>query len=321
MKIRVGTRGSKLAITQTGFVCEALKAVGFEIEIIEVKTLGDKKQGTPAAKFGDKKDWIYELELALLAGQIDLAVHSGKDVPANTEKGTALFPVMKRESPYDVFIGRKNPALGRRISFAEAGSGLFGTSSLRRKAQLLNLRPKAAVIDHRGNVPTRIDKLDSSEDLCGIILAESGIIRLGLKDLEFERIPAEMMLPAVNQGTLCAQIRESETRLAAALKKLSDPAAAAAFEAERACVLLLNGDCDSAIGVFAEVVGRDLRIRSRVLLPDGTKQVEVAASGSVDDASGIGIRAAQELIARGAPEILEESKKLKRAQREKADAR
>lgn len=315
MRIRVGTRGSKLALTQTGFVCDVLRSQGFEIELREIKTLGDKKQGTNAAKFGDKKDWIYELELALLGKEIDLAVHSGKDVPGNIEPGTALRPVLRRESPLDVFIGKKDLKKGARISFAEAGSSLFGTASLRRRAQLLSLRPGARIVDHRGNVPTRIEKLDASAELSGIILAESGLVRLGLNAVGYERLPVEEMLPAMNQGILCAQIREDDLKLTEALSKLSDPSTAAAFDAERACVSLLNGDCDSAIGVLAELGSGKLRLRAKVLLPDGTRQTAVDISGNTADALKIGRSAAEALIAKGAPELLEESRRLKKISR------
>lgn len=316
MKIRIGTRGSKLATTQTGLVAAALRDLGHETEIVEIKTVGDRKQGTAAAKFGDKKDWVYELELALLSKEIDIAVHSGKDVPGNIEAGTKLAPALKRESPFDVFIGKIENSTRIKIEQVSTNA-VIGTASLRRKAQLLKSRPGLSVVDHRGNVPTRLEKLDNSQELSGIILAESGLTRLGLTNVQWQRLPLELMVPAMNQGILCVQFREADNDLPKIIDQLSDRDTKIAWLAERGCVSVLDADCNSAVGVFAQAIGDRVKVVARVLLPNGERCIDAQRDGAATDAAEVGLALGQELLNRGAKEILAESIKYRAKKLEK----
>ena len=178
--IVIGTRGSDLALAQAKLVARHLETAHphHSIEIKVIKTEGDRRQGTPLAAQSDKKDWIVDPERALLAGEIDMAVHSGKDVPGELEQGTVIRSILKRATPYDAFVGKIQPH-GGRLPFAELSHGaIVGTASLRRKASIRSFRGDVVLRDHRGNVPTRIKKLDDSPDLSGIIVAAAGLERL-----------------------------------------------------------------------------------------------------------------------------------------------
>jgi len=310
MHIRIGTRGSKLAITQTGLVATALTAQGHTIEVIEIKTLGDKKQGTAEAARGDKRDWIHELEIAVIDGSIDLAVHSGKDVPALIAPETTLLPVLEREDPRDVFIGRRDPTSGHRIRFADVpATGVIGTASLRRRAQVLTRLPRCTVREHRGNVPTRLQKLDQSPDLSGIVLAAAGINRLGLTNSEAESLDPSHFVPAINQGILTVQIRHDAAALEKIIAAIQDRATVTAFITERRCIELLDADCNSAVSVFAEVVDADVILHARVMLPDGSKLIALDERAPIADGANLGRRVGETLIARGANAILAESRR------------
>ncbi|MBX7136884.1 MAG: hydroxymethylbilane synthase [Oligoflexia bacterium] len=311
MKIRIGTRASQLALTQSETVAQKLTELGqIETELLRITTQGDRKQGTAAASGGDKRDWIHELEMGVVQGEFELAVHSGKDVPAEIASETILVPVLQRANPFDAFVGQQNVSLGRRLAFNEVPPGAtIGTASLRRRAQLMRLRPDLQIVDHRGNVPTRLQKLDDNKGLAGIVLAFAGLARLGLASVGSD-LPRTDILPAVNQGILAAQLRRDNTALLAALQKIQDQETVAAFNAERACVTVLNGDCNSCICVFAEVQGNQIKLSGRVLLPDGTRSIEVSRSAEVQAAEHLGRRVAQELIDLGALEILEQSAKM-----------
>ena len=311
MHIRIGTRGSHLALTQTGLVADALKNLGNTVEIIQIKTLGDKKQGTPGAAHGDKRAWIHELELAVVDRSIDLAVHSGKDVPALLSPETILLPILKREDPRDVFLGRRDSHSGRRMSFqAVPPGGIIGTASLRRRAQLLTFRHDIVVQDHRGNVPTRLQKLDASDDLSGIILAAAGIHRLAISNIEMEPLDPSIFVPAINQGILAVQIHRDAPGLNALVSQLQDAPTCAAFAAERGCVELLDADCNSAVSVFATVSDDSITLRTRVMLPDGSKSIDLSESSSTDRAKHLGRAVGERLIALGANAILAESRRV-----------
>lgn len=311
MHVRIGTRGSTLAITQTGLVEDALRARGDTVQRIEIKTLGDKKQGTPDAAQGDKRDWIHELELAVVDRAVDLAVHSGKDVPAIIAADTVLLPILQREDPRDVFIGCKDAAGGGRLRFAAIPSGgIIGTASLRRRALALTVRPDLAVRDHRGNVPTRLKKLDETPDLAGIILAAAGIHRLGLAGLGEEPLDPTHFVPAINQGILTVQVRRDNGALIEALLELQNPSTVAAFAAERGCVELLDADCNSAVSIFAEVGPHEVALHARVMLPDGSKSIAIDRSAPLASATELGGSVGRDLLARGANDILAESRKM-----------
>jgi len=313
--LRIGTRGSALALYQTKLVSEALcKAFPtLQTEVVEIKTLGDKKQGTVQACFGDKKDWVYELEMALLDQSIDLAIHSAKDVPGNTEPGLALLPVMDRQSPYDIFIGRTKKE-GGRYSFEEtrliteaAGVSLnIGTASLRRKAALKKAYPQVVCIDHRGNVPTRIRKLDEDTTLAGIILAEAGVVRLqALSDEAYSRLSLDVSVPAMNQGILAAQFRESDSKLKTMLEALSSPTLQGIFFAERTVAEVLEGDCKTAIGIFAqEIAPSTMSLTCEVYNPHAPTSMRATRTFPFKhwyaEAQGL----AQELLAQGVKALM-----------------
>lgn len=305
MKVRIGTRASELALAQTQLVSEALKRAhpGIEIEVIHIKTLGDQKQGTIAAAVSDKKEWVLELELALLADKIDLAVHSGKDVPYEIEKGTELLPILERESPFDVFVGNHDVTL----KTLEPGAQI-GTASLRRQAELKRLRPDVKIVEHRGNVPTRIKKLFQNPELSGIVLAEAGLQRLDIH-AKREVFDADDLMPAINQGILTAQFCEARKDLRELIQPLIHQPTLFAFQAERACVSVLGADCHSAVGIFAELQGGQLVLSSRVLLPDGSKFIEASESAATKDAAALGTSVGKKLLAEGAAQILESSRR------------
>jgi hydroxymethylbilane synthase len=312
MHIRIGTRASKLALTQTGLVATALSERGHTVEVIEIKTLGDKKQGTAEAGRGDKRDWIHELELAVIERSIDLAVHSGKDVPALIAPETTLLPVLERADPRDVFIGRRESPSGRRICFADVpATGIIGTASLRRRAQVLTQLPKSTVREHRGNVPTRLQKLDDSTDLSGIILAAAGINRLGLTGIEAEPLDPRHFVPAINQGLLTVQIRRDAIALERMLAEIQDRATVAAFITERRCIELLDADCNSAVSVYAEVHAADVILHARVMLPDGSKLIALDERAPLAASADLGRRVGEALIAKGANTILAESRRFR----------
>lgn len=310
-RIKLGTRGSKLALIQTHTVADELRRVepALEIEITDVKTLGDLKQGTSQATKGDKKDWIYELELGILSGAFDLVIHCAKDIPSDIEVGTEVLPILTREIPLDVFVGEIID--GRRITFSELKKGSrVGTASLRRKACLLRLRPDIEVVEHRGNVNTRIEKLDANPGLSGIVLAAAGLKRLGLESLSKETFSSDEILPAVNQGMLAAQFLSKRNDIREILTKLGNPEVYTTWKAERTVVDLIKGDCKSSVGIFSTVSGSQLELSARVMLPDGSKCVEVQEIGLTKDPVALGEKVANLLIEKGALEILEESAKL-----------
>jgi len=314
MKIKIGTRGSKLALIQTNLVADALKAKGAEVELIEISTVGDRKQGTVQASKSDKRDWIHDLEIAVLDGSIDLAVHSGKDVPAEIAEETILLPVLKRANPFDAFIGQLHSESGKRLKFSEVPQGAtIGTASLRRQAQIKRVRPDLTLVEHRGNVPTRLQKLEDSEILSGIVLACAGLERLGYDELGYEEFDSEIMLPAINQGTLCIQCRRDKKDLVGTLRSIGDSSGLAAFEAERGCVSKLEADCDSAVSIFATVQEDMVELKARVLVPDGTQCIEVSEKGKASEAFKVGEVVGQKLIDSGANELLEESRKIRKA--------
>ena len=306
-KLKIGTRGSELALVQTRQVVAALQSAHpqVEIEIVTLSTLGDRKQGTARASDSDKQDWEIDLELALLDRSIDLAVHSGKDVPNDIEAGTELLAVLKRADPRDAFLGKRIDSSGKRLAFADLPQGArVGTASLRRKAELLRLRPDLEIIDCRGNVPTRVRKLDDTSDFVGIVLAVAGLQRLGLSDLGYEALDSRSILPAINQGTLCVQMYAGDAERRELLDPLVDRNTYVAWRAERGCCEVLQGDCNSAIGIFADVEAEQVRLRARVMSPDGVECIDVERLGDANDAFKLGQELGQQLLDLGAGEII-----------------
>lgn len=301
MKIRIGTRQSKLALWQTDHVKAELKKhhPDLEIEVIHINTKGDKILDVALSKIGDKGLFTKELENALLSNEVDLAVHSLKDLETNMPDGLALAAVSKRHEVNDVIIAREK---GVTIDSIKVG-GTVGTGSLRRRSQLLNLRPDLKIAELRGNVPTRIQKyLDSDWD--AIILARAGVERLGLEEHISSVIPVDMMLPAVGQGALGIQIREGDTSTHEIVQCLHDQLIFAAVSAERAFLRELQGGCQVPIAAHAVTKPNGLFLKAYIGTIDGTEAMRGYVRGSKYEAEELGIGLARDMFNDGGKEII-----------------
>jgi len=301
-RVRIATRGSDLALAQARFVATRIEsAIGAETELVVVKTRGDRLQDVSLAKLGGKGLFVKEIEETLLEGRADVAVHSAKDLPAVLAPGLDLVAFPERRDPRDALIGRSDAA-----SVAGLSTGArVGTGSARRRAALLAQRPDLEIVPLRGNVPTRLAKLES-ESLDAVILACAGLERLGLGDRIHERIASEIVLPAVCQGTLALQAREND-RLALQLRVLDDRDTALAVAAERGFLIRLEGDCTVPLAAFAELLpqGR-LRLRGWLAASDGSQVASAEAEGAARDAKLIAADVADRVLAQGGREILDE---------------
>jgi hydroxymethylbilane synthase len=228
------------------------------VEIVPIRTEGDRAQGTSKAGSVSKKAWVEDIEKALVSEWIDIAIHSGKDLPHDLEPGTEVLSAGERLFPNDVFIGRL--AGSERLKLAQLTAGMrVGTGSMRRKRFLQAEVPGLSTVDHRGNVPTRLRKLDEASDLDGIILAEAGLKRLGI-DVEYERIPTQILVPAPSQGTLAVQFRSTDTSIRDVIQLVHNEQVQRTFDIERKLALSLGADCGSCLGVFAQQTATDLNI-------------------------------------------------------------
>ncbi|OHC04620.1 MAG: hydroxymethylbilane synthase [Planctomycetes bacterium RIFCSPLOWO2_12_FULL_40_19] len=302
-KIVIGSRGSKLALIQANWVKSQLEKANKEIEfIIEIiKTTGDKITDVPLSKIGNIGLFTKELENALLDKKVDLVVHSAKDVPTEIPDHLEIGAVTKREDPHDVLISRGNVSLKDLPKDAK-----LGTSSLRRRSQVLAVRPDLEIVDLRGNLDTRLNKLDSGE-LDAILVARAGLIRLGLADKASEIIPYDIMLPAVSQGALCIEIREIDKKVKNLIRSLIDYNSMFEIKAERALLARLQGGCQIPIGAHAEVIyPSNLKMEAVVCSLDGTTVIRDTVDGKVDDFSTMGIELANKLLGRGGYKILED---------------
>lgn len=302
--LRVGTRGSALALWQTERVRSLLTAARHPTERIAIRTTGDIVQDVPLARIGSAALFTRQIDEAMLAGRIDLAVHSLKDLPTELPQGVALAAVGEREDPSDALVGRGA------IRWSEVPrGGTVATSSLRRKAQLLHARPDLRVCDVRGNVDTRLSKLDAAAGWSAILLAAAGLLRLGLGHRIGERLPAEVMLPAPGQGALAVTARADDARaLAAARAAVHHEPTAVAVSAERAFLRRVEGGCQVPVAALA-TLGADgtLRLHARVIALDGRRMVEGSEAGPASEvaaAERLGTALAERLLARGAAEIL-----------------
>jgi hydroxymethylbilane synthase len=304
--LRVGTRGSALALWQTQRVRRLLAEAGHATDVVEIRTTGDLVQDVPLARIGSAALFTRQIDDAMLAGRIDLAVHSLKDLPTVLPEGLVLAAVSEREDPSDALVGR-GP-----IRWTELPRhATVGTSSLRRRAQLLRARPDLRVTDLRGNVDTRLRKLDGAADWSAILLAAAGLIRLGLGHRIGERLPAEVMLPAPGQGALAVTARADDApAIEAARMAVHHRPSALAAAAERAFLRSLEGGCQVPVAALAKVASDDtLRLHGRVIALDGGRMAEGLESGSVreeKDAERLGLRLAERLLAEGASGILAE---------------
>lgn len=299
--VRIATRGSALALAQSGWVAERIRsALGVETELVPVRTTGDRIQDRSLAKVGGKGLFVKEVEEALLEGRADVAVHSAKDLPPETASGLVLAAFPERADYRDALVVRPGGA----HSLAELPrQARIGTGSARRASQLLAYRSDYEVLPLRGNVDTRLRKIEG-EGLNAVILACAGLERLGLGARIHERIEPRIMLPSAGQGTLALETRDDDA-LQERLQALDHGPTRVALLAERAFLAGLSGDCHAPIAALAEL-GSDgrLRLRGRVLSPDGGRDVTADASGSPSEASALGRGAAEEVLGRGADALL-----------------
>jgi hydroxymethylbilane synthase len=301
--ITIGTRGSKLALWQAHWVQTAIQNEhpGVSVEIQVIKTKGDKILDVPLAKVGGKGLFVKEIEDALLGGRIDLAVHSMKDMPAALPRRLCIGAIPKRERPHDVLIS-KNGTLGNMKKGA-----VIGTSSLRRAAQLRYVRPDVSIHSLRGNLDTRLSKLDAGS-MDAVVLAAAGVRRLGLKDRITEYLDESIMLPAAGQGALCIEIREDDTRTRTIVSGLDDPTTRWAVSAERAFLHCLGGSCQVPIAAYANIEADVLVLSGLVAEVDGSTLIREQMAGPKQSSEEVGIGLAEKLIKMGAKDILERLK-------------
>lgn len=297
MRLRLATRGSALARWQADWTAERLSLLGHQCELVIVTTSGDRLQG-PIDALSPQGLFTREIQAAVLAGEADAAIHSLKDLPTTPAEGLVLAAVPPRAATADAMVSQRFAS----IDVLPRGATV-GTGSVRRRAQLLAYRPDLAVTDLRGNVDTRLRKLDEGR-YDAIILAAAGLDRLGLSSRICQRLPAEIMLPAPGQGALGIEARADDRATLAVLAALDDAATRAATTAERAMLAAIGGGCLAPVAALAEGRGGDLRLVARVLSADGSRAVRVEVAGSLADAERLGRRAAEELAAGGAGELI-----------------
>ena len=300
--IKIGTRASKLALWQANWVQSALneKFPGQNVELVTIKTKGDKILDVPLAKVGGKGLFVKEIEQALLDGRIDLAVHSMKDMPAEIPQSLCIGAIPQREDSADVLVSRDG------LTFSELKSGaVIGTSSLRRGAQLRHARSDIKIVPLRGNLDTRLKKLQT-EDLDAIVLAAAGIKRLNLEHRITEYLQPEIMLPAVGQGALCIEMRQDDPTIGPMLATLDDTISRAVVLGERAFLNRLGGSCQVPIAGSGKISSHTFNLTGLVADVDGSCIIKSSLSGSADNTETIGVNLADQLLSRGADKILEE---------------
>lgn len=301
-RIRIGTRGSALALAQAGLVQQQLQAryPQCRVDLQIIKTTGDKIQDVPLAKIGGKGLFTKEIELAILAGEVDLGVHSMKDVPTEVPPGLVIGVTTAREDPRDAFISKTY----QRLADVPVG-GRIGTGSLRRKAQLLHLRPDLEIIPLRGNVDTRLRKL-VDEKLDAIILASAGLRRLGRAGEITDLLPPATMLPAIGQGALGLEFREDDREMRTLLTFLDDPASRVAVAAERAFLARLEGGCQVPIAAYGQVQDGEVVLDGLIGDLTGRRLFREQVRGPISQATSLGQHLAERLLARGGAQILSE---------------
>lgn len=300
-RLRIGTRGSALALAQSGSIGDRIAGIaGGSAELQRIRTIGDVNQG-PLAMIGGTGVFVLEVRSRLLAGDVDVIVHSLKDLPTAPSPGIALGAVPVREDPADALCARHGLTLDTLPRGARVGTG-----SPRRAAQLLRARPDLMVQAIRGNVDTRLG-LVANGSLDAVVLAAAGLARLGRTDAITDRLPPEVMLPAPAQGALAVETRAAdvvESWYAAALQQVDDPATRAAVTAERSLLSALEAGCTAPVGAFASVDGRLVTLTGSVIAVDGGAEVRGTATGSLDAPDELGRELAAELIGRGAAALL-----------------
>ena len=300
--LRIATRKSPLAVWQAEHVAQALKSrhPGLSVELVRMVTRGDKILDSPLAKVGGKGLFVKELESALYAGEADIAVHSLKDVPMELPEGLQLAVVMVRHSPFDAFVSNRYARLADL-----PGGAVVGTSSLRRGLQISERYPDLVIKDLRGNINTRLNKLDDGV-YDAIILAESGLQRMGFDDRITEPLGADVCLPAVGQGALGIECRVDDPDVENLIAPLNHPETRIRVTAERAMNHRLNGGFQVPIGAFAEIDCEQLVLRGMVGKPDGSLVFRQRIEGSSADPDGLGVAVAEGLLEQGADTVLAE---------------
>ena len=301
----VGSRGSKLALIQTNWVISELKRLnpGLEFQIEKISTKGDKITNAPLSRLGGVGLFTKELEVALIKEKIDIAVHSAKDVPTEIHEGLMIGATPKREDPHDALISSNNSSLEKLPDNAR-----IGTSSLRRKAQLLAFREDYKILDLRGNLDTRLEKLET-EDMDAIVVAHAGLLRMNYTGQISQIIPFDIMLPAVGQGSLFIEIRRNDTRIQKIVSGIDDEQTGIAIEAERSLLAKLQGGCQVPIGAYAEIHGKEVSIEAIICTLDGDHAIRDRHSGHKDQAAKIGEELAQRMLENGGLKILHEVRK------------
>ncbi|MDJ0788723.1 MAG: hydroxymethylbilane synthase [Myxococcota bacterium] len=300
--VRIATRGSELAVAQSSFVAERIQAaIGAPTELVIVRTEGDRILDRPLAEIGGKGLFVKEVEQALLDDRADVAIHSAKDLPADLAPGLVAAAFPAREDFRDALVGRSADA---RLDGLRPKARV-GTGSVRRTSLLRSLRPDLEVVPLRGNVGTRLRKLEE-EDLDAVILATAGLLRLGLADRIHERLDPDVFLPAATQGTLCVEARADDP-LADALAAIGDPATRTQALAERGFLARLEGDCKAPIAALCEPAsGGRIRLRGRLLSADGARSVAAEAFAAPEEAEALGRSVAEDLLSQGGEAILAE---------------
>lgn len=300
--LRLGTRASKLARWQADWTATRLKQLNFPIELVLITTTGDVTAG-PLGQIGEQGLFTKRIQQALLDDQIDFAVHSLKDLPTESVAGLCLAAVPQRASCGDVLVCASASNLDRLPDGARVGTG-----SKRRQAQLLHVRPDLRVSDIRGNVETRLRKLDDGQ-FDAIVLAEAGLERLGLSHRVTQVLPRSIMLPAVGQGALGLEARAEDAAAVNALKQLNHPETLASVLAERSLLAALRGGCLAPVGAWGRVEESRLRLEAVVLSEDGRQRVAVDVEGPPNEPEALGRRAAELLVAQGADQLIEQSRR------------
>jgi hydroxymethylbilane synthase len=298
--LRIGTRGSALAIQQTQIVVDALHAAwpDLSVDVMHIRTTGDRIQDVPLAKIGDKGLFVKEIEEALLDGRIDWAVHSVKDLPSELPNGLSVGTLAARSDPRDALVARHGLNLATLPENA-----VIGTSSLRRRAQLLHWRPDLAIVPVRGNVDTRLRKLET-DGLDGIVVAAAGLVRMGWEGRITDIIPPEISLPAVGQGALGVEMRSDDEEAHTLFQPLTCTATQAAVTAERTFLACLQGGCQVPIAAWATVDDSRLCLRGMISDIDGLTLLQGERWGLVHAPEQVGTVLAEELLQRGGEAIL-----------------
>lgn len=313
--LKLGTRGSQLALYQANTVARLIaEAGGPPCELVIIKTSGDRLQERPLSEVGGKRLFVKEIEDALLRGEVDLAVHSSKDMPALLPEGLGIAGVLEREDPRDAVVlpaskGSHAHTLEELVA-ALGQSPSVGTASVRRVALLKRLFPNAKFAPMRGNLDTRLRKLDEGEH-DALVLAAAGLRRLGFASRISLTLPLSACIPAPGQGIIAIEIRTGDTRVQKAVDAITDRVAAQALEVERGVVDALGGGCQTPIGALATPVRDDqFELVAAVVALDGSRLLKTVLHGPRSEARGLGVRAAHDLLAQGAGEILEEARRV-----------